>query len=346
MPGPRTQRSIERMRDTPRTLLIDDDPDDRALTLRELRRAFPDLKAEEITDQQMLSRILESSAVDLVITDFQLRWTDGLTVLRRVKERWPDCSVVMFTGTGSEEIAVEAMKAGLDDYILKSPQQYARLPSVVRLALKVSQQRQQLRQSETRYSVLFASVPVGLYRATSEGCLLDANPALVEMLCYPDRATLLAANLADLYAEPAEYEKWQSVMQTRGVAHGCEARLRTFGGGYCWAENSARATRESRTGKLAYEGSLENTNERKVAEVEREHLIFELQDALAKVKTLGGLLPICAACKKIRDDNGYWKQIEEFIRTHSDAEFTHSFCPDCMRNLYPEVFTEDVRQNP
>ena len=97
---------------------------------------------------------------------------------------------------------------------------------------------------------------------------------------------------------------------------------------------------------MVYEGSLENQTERKEAEDERERLIAELQDALAKVKTLSGLLPICAACKKIRDDNGYWNQIEEFIQTHSEAEFTHSFCPDCMRNLYPDVFQESAKADP
>jgi AmiR/NasT family two-component response regulator len=61
----------------------------------------------------------------------------------------------------------------------------------------------------------------------------------------------------------------------------------------------------------------------------------ELQEALAKVKTLSGLLPICASCKKIRDDQGYWRQIEEYIRDHSEADFSHGICPDCKKKLYP-----------
>jgi hypothetical protein len=65
-------------------------------------------------------------------------------------------------------------------------------------------------------------------------------------------------------------------------------------------------------------------------------LIAELQGALAKVKLLSGFLPICAACKKIRDDKGYWKQIESYIRDHSEAEFSHGICPDCAKKLYPE----------
>jgi CheY-like chemotaxis protein len=79
-------------------------------------------------------------------------------------------------------------------------------------------------------------------------------------------------------------------------------------------------------------------SQRKKAEEEREKLIRELQQALTAVKTLSGLLPICASCKKIRDDKGYWNQIEVYIRAHSQAEFSHGLCPDCAKRLYPEYF--------
>ena len=67
----------------------------------------------------------------------------------------------------------------------------------------------------------------------------------------------------------------------------------------------------------------------------------QLRDALDDVKKLQGLLPICANCKKIRDENGYWKQIEFYISDHSDAEFTHGICPDCMVELYGEDYVEE-----
>jgi hypothetical protein len=63
----------------------------------------------------------------------------------------------------------------------------------------------------------------------------------------------------------------------------------------------------------------------------------DLRDALAKVKTLSGFLPICASCKKIRDDKGYWNQIEAYLSAHSELEFSHGLCPDCARKLYPEL---------
>ena len=80
-----------------------------------------------------------------------------------------------------------------------------------------------------------------------------------------------------------------------------------------------------------------NITKRKHAEdaLKEEHQ--KLLDALKEIKILSGLLPICASCKKIRDDNGYWNQIESYINQHSEAEFSHSICPDCTMNLYPNL---------
>jgi PAS domain-containing protein len=82
---------------------------------------------------------------------------------------------------------------------------------------------------------------------------------------------------------------------------------------------------------------IRDVTERKAAEAERERLIAEMQHALASVKCLSGLLPICAACRKIRDKQGFWHDLENYIRQHSEADFTHGICPDCRRRLYPET---------
>ena len=80
-----------------------------------------------------------------------------------------------------------------------------------------------------------------------------------------------------------------------------------------------------------------NIIEREKAEEQRDRLIADLQDAVAKVKTLRGLLPICSFCKKIRDDKGYWDQIEAYLEKHSDAEFSHGICPECAKKHYPDL---------
>ena len=84
--------------------------------------------------------------------------------------------------------------------------------------------------------------------------------------------------------------------------------------------------------------SLERTIRFKDAEQKK--MIKELQDAFQNIKTLQGLIPICASCKKIRDDKGYWNQIEAYISEHSSAEFSHGICPDCARRIYPEYTKE------
>ena len=72
--------------------------------------------------------------------------------------------------------------------------------------------------------------------------------------------------------------------------------------------------------------------------IERQRLMTELKNALDHVKQLQGLLPICSACKNIRDDRGYWNRIESYIAGHSEVQFTHSICPDCARKLYPNFY--------
>lgn len=79
---------------------------------------------------------------------------------------------------------------------------------------------------------------------------------------------------------------------------------------------------------------------RKEAEMERDRVIEELKQALSEVKTLRGFLPICANCKKIRDDSGYWNRIEAYIEDHSDAQFSHGICPECAKKLYPAYYKE------
>jgi methyl-accepting chemotaxis protein len=108
----------------------------------------------------------------------------------------------------------------------------------------------------------------------------------------------------------------------------------------------ARASNEMAAKLKKSYTSVENLQkeiiERKRVEEEREKLIKDLQEALASVKQLSGLLPICSSCKKVRDDKGYWNQIEVYIRDHSETEFTHGICPECFKKLYPDESLEDL----
>lgn len=79
--------------------------------------------------------------------------------------------------------------------------------------------------------------------------------------------------------------------------------------------------------------------------MERQKLITELEKRLKEIKTLRGLLPMCAWCRNIRDDKGYWTNLEAYIREHSDATFTHGICPKCMKKVTPELYDEIQREN-
>jgi hypothetical protein len=109
-----------------------------------------------------------------------------------------------------------------------------------------------------------------------------------------------------------------------------------FFGGFVSNIRQRLWTQKEETRKANEEIKIE-IEERKLAQIEKDNIIVELKDALLKVKTLSGLLPICASCKNIRDDNGYWNQIESYIKTHSEAEFSHSICPNCAKKLYPDL---------
>ena len=111
-------------------------------------------------------------------------------------------------------------------------------------------------------------------------------------------------------------------------------------GSMVWLENLASIVRAVDGRPIEIHGVSRDITDRKRIESERNQLIVQLQSAMADIKTLRGLLPICANCKKIRDDQGYWSNIENYIAKHSEAQFSHGICPECALKLYPEVFSK------
>jgi signal transduction histidine kinase len=167
---------------TLRVLVLDDNPHDRQLTLRELHKEFPDVEAIEPLDDGEFREALANATFDIVVTDFNLRWSNGVDVVRAVKGARPHCPVIMFTATGTQEVAVEAMKAGLDDYVIKSPKHYVRLAVAVRSCLDRAEIRLRALRSETRLHTLLERLNVGVLRMTVEGDVVDANRACKALL--------------------------------------------------------------------------------------------------------------------------------------------------------------------
>lgn len=145
-----------------RLLLIDDNPNDRILTIRQLRREFPLLLVEEVIDSSSFQAALNRGNFDIAITEYCLQWNNGIAVFQEIKSQIPNCPVIMFTASGNEEIAVAAMRAGLDDYITKSTRHYARLPIAVQAVLRQRRDISKLVQLETALQISkeqFSTIP-------------------------------------------------------------------------------------------------------------------------------------------------------------------------------------------
>jgi len=154
--------------------------------------------------------------------------------------------------------------------------------------------------------------------------IFQEDPKMILEIAHPDDKPRLEKHLAREFDED----------------HAChfDFRIITRDGKVRWISHTCQPVYAADGKYLGRRGSNRNVTLRKVAELEKEQLIVELQAALGKVKLLSGFLPICAACKKIRDDKGYWNQIEQYISEHSEADFSHSICPECARKLYPDLF--------
>ncbi|GAB1539464.1 ATP-binding protein [Scytonema sp. NUACC21] len=253
-----------------RILLIDDNPGDRALVLRQLQREFPQLQVQEILEATGFASAIEAGQFDLVITDYQLGWSDGLQVLQTTKQHYPNCPVIMFTNTGNEEIAVEAMKNGLDDYILKLPNRYIRVPVSVRIALERAENRRQAGLLEIRLQRLLNQLRVGVFRCDINGNLIESNPAFLKLLGADSLAQVKSMNLLnirqyrlDLTEESPPPQEW-------------EIQLRRTDGTLIWVALSV--TINTIEGQEVLDGLIEDISDRKQFEIEIQQLNHSLEE--------------------------------------------------------------------
>ncbi len=257
-----------------RILYMEDDPGLARLVQKHLERAG--YVVDLAYDGQQGLAMFESASYDVVAVDQSMPVQEGLQVVRALAERGPLPPTIMVTGRGSERIAVEAMKLGVSDYIVKDVEGgfLKLLPSIIDRALHrqhLAQERERaleaLRRSETRYRSLFDRVPVGLYRSQPDGKMLDVNPALIDMLGYPDRETILSANAVEIYVNPEDRQRWQAIIAREGVVRDFEAQLRRYDGAVIWVHHTTRAIKDQTGGLLYYEGSVTDITERKQTEL-------------------------------------------------------------------------------
>lgn len=257
-----------------RILLIDDNRSDRLLVLRELQREFDQLDVQQINSSGEFSRAIRAGDFDAVVTDFQLRWTTGIDILEAVRQQYPRCPVVMFTNTGTEEVAVEAMKLGLDDYILKEPNRYIRVPIAVRIALDRRKIQQRAALLEIRLQGLLNQVKVGIFRSDSEGTLLEANRAFLELLGAESLAQANELSLIDTH------HHYKLLLDLPPQQQEQEVQLHRSNGTQFWA--LLTTTLNTVEGITVVDGLLEDITERKQAEVALQELNATLEARVQK----------------------------------------------------------------
>jgi len=195
--------------------------------------------------------------------------------------------------------------------------------------------RETLPNGETLYRLLFENSLDGLMLTAPDGTILEANAAACRILERTREEILAEGRSGVMDTSDPRLEHMVAERRRTGRAHG-ELRARRKDGTAFPVEISSVVFHSS-NGEARTCIIMRDITDRKAAETERERLIQELREALANVKTLTGLLPICAACRKIRDQQGGWHSLEAYIRNHTEADFTHGICPDCRRSLYPET---------
>ncbi len=198
-----------------------------------------------------------------------------------------------------------------------------------------------LREINRNQEIIFKSVPVALYRAIP-GSDFDAT-------WISDNIFQITGFKPDQFLKEKSF--WKSrihetdlgkvtndfyKIETEGQIT-TEYRWRISDGTYRWFLDQAVLIHENEKNVKMMYGAWIDITERKLFEEEREKLIQELKEALAEVKNLSGLLPICSSCKKIRDDKGYWGEVESYIMKHTDATFTHGLCPECIIKYFPQI---------
>lgn len=195
------------------------------------------------------------------------------------------------------------------------------------------------------FRTIFEGSPVGIGTVVGpEMHLALANPALCRFLGYTreELANLTMKDIShpdDAVGDAVLLRRLKDGREDRVVR---EKRFVTRDGRVVWGTLTTAVVRDVEGNVVCGIGVIEDITRRKESEAETDRLIRELREALANVKTLAGLLPICAGCKKIRSDKGYWIQVETYIAANSAATFTHSLCPSCLAKYYPDDAVEPL----
>ncbi|MCD6497528.1 MAG: response regulator [Deltaproteobacteria bacterium] len=244
-----------------RVLVIDDDQNSADLTVRSVRRIAPQAVLRLALSESEVQEALEGDAQDLIVTDWHLGWAEGDTIIARFKALWPEVPIIVYTGTGSERTAVTALKVGADDYVIKTAGSHVHLAMAVRTALDLQKHKRRVRQVEFQYRDMFDELPVGLFRTTPEGKILEVNWAAAALLGYDDPAKLKDSPVVETYRHASDRESFVEQMMRDGQVLDFEVELRRASGESFWARVDVRAIRAEHGSIRYFEGIMMDVTE-------------------------------------------------------------------------------------
>jgi PAS domain S-box-containing protein len=289
-------------------------------------------------------RKAEETRPDLALVDIVLSGAmDGIEAARHIHFVL-GIPVVYLTAYTDDERLERARATEPVGYIVK-PYTERELLATIEMALHqylASRQRTEaaLRESEERYRGLFERVPVGLYRTTPDGQILDVNPALVEMLGYPDRESLLAVNAADLYVNAEDRQRWRALAEREGVVRDFEAQFRRRDGTVIWGRDSARTVRDADGRVVYHEGSLRDITEYKRAE---EALRREKDFAESLIETAQAIVLVLDTEGRIVRFNPYLEEISGYRLPEVQGEdWFATFLPERNHSRIRELFSKAI----
>jgi PAS domain S-box-containing protein len=314
-------------------LVIEDSANDAELLLDEVREAGYEPMSERVQTAEELTVALARHTWDVVLCDYVMPQFSAPDALRIVRAKHPEIPFIVVSGIMGEESAVNMMKAGASDYLVKT--NLSRLMPAIEREMETAHTYRARAQAEASARYLAAIVESSedaIYGIKLDGTVVSWNRSAERT--YGFRAgEIIGRNVSILYPD----ERLDELIDTmerikRGDHVGRAETARVRKGGRLVPLSVTISPMKNGDGKISGASVIaRDITNRKREEQERIKLIHELTEALGRAKTLAGLLPICGECKRIRDDQGYWQQVEAYISQHSDAVFTHGICPDCLK---------------
>jgi PAS domain S-box-containing protein len=318
---------------------VEDSEKDAELLLGQLRDTGYEIMSEQVQTAEELRTSLSHHTWDIILSDYVMPQFSGPDALKLVRARTPDIPFIVISGIYGEETAVEMMKAGANDYLVKT--KLSRLVPAVQRELDAAQSRRARTQAEANVRYLASIVESSddaIYGMKLDGTVVSWNRAAERIYGFRS-GEIIGRNISILYPDDRLDELIDTMERIKRGDHvGRAETSRIRKGGRLMPVSVTVSPMRNEEGKI-YGGSViaRDITTRKREEQERLKLIQELTEALGRAKTLAGLLPICASCKRIRDDHGYWQQVEAYISEHSDAVFTHGICPECFTAAKSEI---------